>query len=236
MLDKEASQQALATLFRGQMVVDLRTLFSALKTSSRMSVFRRLKSVGYLSSYTHRGAYYTLPDIPLFDGHGLWFHQGVGFSRAGTLKATLVAMVDAAEAGHTHRELEMLLRIRVRNTLVQLVRECRIGRHRIKTLYLYVSAISEQSAAQLARRQEGSAGVAAAPMAKLAETTLIEILLEVVRTAPVTVRPAVVADRLRARAVAVTTAQVEQVFAHYGLGPGKKTAEPGSRPSKSSER
>jgi hypothetical protein len=132
--------------------------------------------------------------------------------------------------------LEILLRIRVRNTLVQLVREHRIGRHRLKTLYLYVSAISEQSAAQLARRQEGRAGVAAAPMAKLAETTLIEILLEVVRTAPVTVRPAVVADRLRARAVSVTAAQVEQVFAHYGLGPGKKTVEPGSRPSKSSER
>lgn len=236
MLDKEASQQALATLFRRQMVVDLHTLFGVLETPSRMSVFRRLKSVSYLSSYTHRGAYYTLPDIPRFDGHGLWFHQGVGFSRAGTLKATLVAMVDAAEAGHTHRELEMLLRIRVRNTLVQLVRERRIGRHHIKTLYLYVSAVSEQSAAQFARRQEGSAGVAADPMAKLAETTLIEILLEVVRTGPVTVRPAVVADRLRARAVAVTAAQVEQVFAHYGLGPGKKTAARGSRPSKSSER
>lgn len=235
MLDREASQQALASLFRRQGVVDLPTLFGVLETSSRMSVFRRLKSVGYLSSYTHRGAYYTLPDIPRFDGHGLWFHQAVGFSRAGTLKATLVAMVEDAEAGLTHRELEMLLRIRVRNTLVQLVREHRIGRHRIKTLYLYCSARSEQSAAQLTRRQEGRAGVAA-PMAKLAETILIEILLEVVRTAPVAVRPAVVADRLRARDVAVTAAQVEQVFAHYGLGPEKKTAAPGSRPSKSSER
>jgi hypothetical protein len=32
-----------------------------------------------------------------------------------------------------------------------------------------------------------------------------------------------VASRLTARAVAVTTAQVEQVFARYGLTPGKKT-------------
>ena len=30
-------------------------------------------------SYTHRGAYYTLTDIPDFDEYGFWFHQSVGF-------------------------------------------------------------------------------------------------------------------------------------------------------------
>lgn len=230
MLDKGASQQVLTTLFRRQKVVDLDTLFSVLETSSRMSVFRRLKSVGYLSSYTHRGAYYTLPDIPRFDGHGLWFHNAVGFSRAGTLKATLMEMVDAAEAGHTHCELEQLLRIRVRNTLVQLVRECRIGRHHIKTLYLYVSALSEQSVAQLARRQERVVGADDA-MTKLAETTVIEVLLEVVHSGPVMVRPAVVAERLHARGLSVTAEQVEQVFASYGIEE-KKTPSSPSRASR----
>ena len=101
-----------------------------------MSIFRRLKEIGYLSSYTHAGRYYTLPHIPHFDKFGLWFHQGVGFSQAGSLKATIAILVDASPAGLTHVELTDILRVRVHNTLLALVRETRIGRQKIdKMLY-----------------------------------------------------------------------------------------------------
>ena len=53
-----------------------------------MSVFRRLRELGYLSSYTHNGRYYTLAGVPDFDENGLWFHRGIGFSQVGTLKET----------------------------------------------------------------------------------------------------------------------------------------------------
>ena len=229
MLEPTAAKKALAALFRKQPIVDLETLFHTLDTTSRMSVFRKLKKTGYLSSYTHRGSYYTLTDIPDFDEYGLWFHQGVGFSRAGTLKATLVGTVDASEAGHTHRELEALLRIRVQNTLVQLIREQLIGRERIEKLYLYVSAKVKRAATQVAKRRKRMA--AAGEELTLPDDTVIDVLLEVVRAGEVVIAPAVAAERLRARGVLVTAAQAEQVYSHHGIAV-KKTARSRSRPSR----
>ena len=104
MLDKVASARALKRLFRRFPVADLKTLSRTLDTESRMSVFRRLKTFGYFSSYTHAGSFYTLGHIPQFDDYGLWMHQGIGFSKEGTLKATLLKLVETAPSGFTHTE------------------------------------------------------------------------------------------------------------------------------------
>lgn len=229
MLDRPASKKALVKLFRGQPVVDLDTLCRVLNTTSRMSVFRRLKDVGYLSSYTHRGAYYSVTDVPDFDEYGLWFHQGVGFSRAGTLKTTLVEQVDSAEEGHTHRELEARLRIRVQNTLIWLIREHRLGRERVDSLYLYVSAEAKRAAEQVAKRRQRM--TTAVERIELPDTTVIEVLLEVVGAGTVVVAAAVVAERLRSRGVLVTSEQAERVYSYYGVAV-KKTVRLRSKRSR----
>jgi hypothetical protein len=196
-----------------------------------MSVFRRLSTVGYLSSYTHTGRYYTLAHIPEFDEHGLWFFQGVGFSKAGTLKSTVVALVQGSEAGKRHDELTDLLRIRVHNTLLILVRDGAIGRERISGAYLYVSADRSRAAEQMERRQELLDG-AFRETAVLPDTTVIEVLSEALVASGVRIAPQMVAARLSARGVVVSSAQVEAVFAQYGIDAGKKTARPGSRRSR----
>ncbi len=229
MLDRAASKKALTKLFRGQPVVDLDTLYRVLNTTSRMSVFRRLKDIGYLSSYTHRGAYYSVSDVPDFDEYGLWFHQGVGFSRAGTLKTTLVEQVDSAEEGHTHRELEARLRIRVQNTLIGLIREHGLVRERVDSLYLYVSAEAKRAAEQVAKRRQRM--TTAVEKIELPDTTVIEVLLEVVRAGTVVVAAAVVAERLRSRGVLVTSEQAERVYSYYGVAV-KKTLRLGSKRSR----
>ena len=115
MLDHDASRLALERLFAHRPVADLPRLSRALGTRSRMSVFRRLSTLGYRSSYTHTGRYYTLRSIPQFDTDGLWRIEGAGFSRDGTLKATVCRLVEIAEAGRTQRELQMRLGVRVHN-------------------------------------------------------------------------------------------------------------------------
>src|SRR4030042_1109795 len=99
MLDQVASKKALKGLFRRVSVADLDTLSRTLQTKSRMSIFRRLKDIGYYSSYTHAGGFYTLAHIPQFDEYGLWLHQGIGFSKAGTQKATVLKLVETAPSG-----------------------------------------------------------------------------------------------------------------------------------------
>ncbi len=228
MLDAPVSAQALQKLFRRTPVADLNALFAALQTRSRMSVFRRLREVGYRSSYTHAGRYYTLEEIPRFDERGLWFHQEVGFSLWGTLTATLATWVETEPLGFTHEDLEGLLHLRVHNTLLELVRKGSLGRARFGGTYLYGSADAGRAAAQQARRraaQTGRVEPAALPL-----VTVIEVLAEALQAGRVRVRAELVAARLVARAVPVTVAQVAQVFEQFGVAAGKKTAR-ASKPS-----
>ncbi len=221
MLDKNASVKALRRLFRRFRLVDLNSLYETLKTRSRMSVFRRLLQLGYLTSFTHCGRYYTLSDIPQFDRYGLWFHQGVGFSRMGTLKATIVELVKNSGAGLTHKELELLVHIRIHNSLLALVRDKHIGREHIEGVFLYVSSNSNLADRQATRRREQLANVCKHPVG-LGASTIIEVLVEALQAG---VLPALVARRLTARGVSISNEQVEQVFGQYGIETGKKTPE-----------
>jgi len=222
MLSKDGAHETLRRLCRRHRIVEIGMMFEALGTGSRMSVFRRLREVGYLTSYTDRGRYYTLSDIPQFDEHGLWFHQDIGFSRAGTLKKSVAEAVLFSEAGRTHRELELLLRVRVHNQLLVLVREGRIGRKLFVGRHLYVSVETERASQQLARRKQLDSTVVQAP-APLSDEATIEVLVEVLHSVEVLVAPGEVATRLRARGTQLSVEQVEQVYARYGLGAEKKT-------------
>lgn len=221
----------LARVFRRKRVMDMRLIEDTLGGRSRRSIFRDLAALGYLSSYTHTGRYYTLAHIPEFDAHGLWFFQGIGFSKAGTLKSTVVALVHDAEAGRRHDELMDLLRIRVHNTLLILVRDGDVSRERIAGAYLYVSGDPVRAAEQIGRRQ-ALLSETAEVKSVLPDTTVIEVLSEALVAGGVRIAPQIVAARLSARGVMVSSAEVEEVFARYGIDAGKKTARPRSRRSR----
>src|SRR5271157_5941104 len=86
-----------------------------------MTVVRALRKTGYHNSFNANAAYYTLPQTPVFDDHGLWFHRQIGFSQHGNLLQTLAALVANAPAGCTVPELEAQLATPVANLL------CRLG-------------------------------------------------------------------------------------------------------------
>ncbi len=221
MLSPEDSREALSKLFRRLQVVDLKRIGETLQTTSRMSIFRRLSLLGYVTSYSHTGRYYTLADVPEFDADGLWQHQGVYFSRHGSVKATVERLVQVAEAGRTHEELSLVLRVRVHNALLFLVRQGRIGRETLGALYLYVSADHQVALAQVARRQAQEKALPAVRVAEMNPSLVIEVLLEVIHGARMVPDPGVVRARLAVRSVTVAIEQVEDIFQTYGL---KKTA------------
>ena len=127
-------------LFRTRPVALLSDLRKALQTPSRTTVFRVLSSVGYLTSYSHAGRYYTLKRIPQFDPRGLWHYRQIGFSSQRTLGATLVHLVETSPAGQTHEELQEVLLLRVHNTLRLLVRARELQRKLFQDVYVYLSA------------------------------------------------------------------------------------------------
>jgi len=222
MLDKISSTKALKRLFKRFPVNDLGTLSETLGTTSRMSIFRRLKEIGYFSSYTHAGSFYTLAHIPQFNDCGLWIYQGVGFSKEGTLKATVLKLIEIAPSGFTHTELNHLLRVKVHNALLSLVREGHIRREHIEQVYLYISTEHAEAAKQISLRRmqlaESDKGIEILPV-----TTVIQVLIEIIHAGKLHVAPKLISQRLAARGLPVTTRQVEQVFAQYGIDTLKKT-------------
>ena len=219
---------ALQRLFHRKPVATLDELRKVLGTRSRTTVFRVVRSIGYRTSFSHAGRFYTLADIPTFDARGLWFYRGIGFSEHGTLRATIVVLVDRSSAGLTHEELQADLTLRVHDTLRNLVQDDLLGREQVAEVYVYVSAQRELAAAQLAKRRAAVAPAARPPTA-LDSARTIDVLVAVIRAPKDGSRA--IATRLRARGLEVSSEQVENVFAAYGLE--KKTAQSRSRSRRS---
>jgi hypothetical protein len=109
--------ETLRTYLRRHTIAQLSELKDTLGTHADLTVFRKLKELGYLSSYTHRGRFYTLREIARFDDDGLWSHDEVWFSRHGTLMTTLEAWIHPAPQGWFSEELADRLHVAVQDPL-----------------------------------------------------------------------------------------------------------------------
>lgn len=123
------SGQRLAALFVAQPCWMIEPLAAELRYSIP-SVRRFLAELGYYSSFTHNGGWYTLRSIPRFNPDRLWFHSDIGFSRAGSLTNTLVDLTTRSTAGMTAEQLGAKLRCRCHSVLVQLVRQGKLKREK----------------------------------------------------------------------------------------------------------
>ena len=215
---------ALEKLYRTKRVALLDDLREALHTPSRTTIFRVLSAAGYRTSYSHAGRYYTLKRIPKFDSHGIWLHRDIGFSLHGTLRATVIHIVEKSPAGQTHGELQEMLQLRVHDTLRLLIQDHALTRKQFQDAYVYLSCKPKRASAQWAQRQQLAA---AAFPAELDPARVIDVLVDVVRHR--SDDTGAVSRRLRALGQPVTTQQVEAVFTRYGL---KKTARSSSRHSR----
>src|SRR5579863_71973 len=129
----------LRKFLRSKKIATLPELKQALGTTVDTTVFRKLRELSYHSSYSHRGRYYTLAEVPKFDPHGLWSFQSVWFSRWGTLVSTVETMVSNAPQGYFANELQQLLHVEAKDTLLQLAEQQRIARQQVTGLFLYCS-------------------------------------------------------------------------------------------------
>lgn len=129
-----------------------------LGTHVNMTVFRMLKSLSYRSSYSHKGRFYTLDSVAQFDKNGLWCHHSVYFSQHGNLLSTLEFFIRESESGYYAQDLEKLLHLGVKGSLLQLVNKGKITRKKISGAYLYCSSVPKIRKKQLLSRQVQGAG------------------------------------------------------------------------------
>jgi hypothetical protein len=177
----------LRSFLHQERIATLPELKQVLGSMSTMTVFRKLKALGYRTSYSHRGRYYTLVDIPRFDKQGLWTWCAVWFSSDGSLLTTARRFVSESDAGLTAGELQALLNVEVKESLLVLYRRGWIAREEIGGVYVYFSTEPGIRREQWLRRQnpagalevgDSAAGEGLAPEMKAAIILFFSLLDE----------------------------------------------------------
>ncbi len=185
------------------------------------SVRRFLAKIGYYSSFTHNGKWYTLCSIPGFNRDGLWFHHKIGFSRAGSLTKTLIALTAKSPAGVTAEQLGGKLHCRCHTVLVQLHRRRQLQRRKVGRSFIYLATDPH-----IAARQRHAISVQGAQIQQLPAEIAILVLVEFIYNPKAGFSE--LAKRLkRSRKIVIEVAQIEQLFKKYSI---KKTELTAGRP------
>jgi hypothetical protein len=143
----------LRSLLLRHRIATLGELKQALGTSVDITVFRKLKPLDYLTSYSHRGRYYTLREIAPCDDQGLWSQADVWFSRFGTLLATAEAFINRSPRGYFADELARAWHVEVQDARHQLAQQDRVSRQIVSGRYWYTAVDRTLQRGQLLTRR-----------------------------------------------------------------------------------
>jgi len=184
--------------------------------SSIHTARRRLKQWQATNSYNHNGRYYTLPEVPEFDGNGLWRWRGVFFSQYGNLKQTVRSLVQRSPAGLDAGELRALLGLDPRSFLSAFATDPQLRREKTQGRFVYYGSDAAVYSGQRERRSLRPA-TGRPPTASEA----IAILVEKIKHPALSY--AALQRRLRKQKVLVETETIQNFFLRHGLTV-KKTA------------
>lgn len=155
-MNLQYSTETLVEFLRKHKIATQEELTEVLGNPARATFFRKLGKLEYLSSYSHRGMYYTLKTVARFSSAGLWECKSVWFSRFGNLLDTAEAFVHRAEVGYSAAELADILHVKTKHALMKLCRDGRLQREKIGSSYIYMS--SDDDVARRQRRMRKSHG------------------------------------------------------------------------------
>jgi len=179
------------------------------------TVRRRLKEWHALSSYNKNARYYTLPSIVQFNKKGLWRHEGVFFSRHGTLKNTVVHLVRISAAGLCNSELKEILGVDPTSYLAQRKQLSGVKAEKRNREVVYFSAQEE-----VRRRQKDKRFPPQPTALKLPPDALaIVVLVALVKNPRST--PSELSDILGRQGYRIEAAPIENLLEHHGLSKKK---------------
>ena len=205
----DRNERAIAA-FKQQKVLTFTSLCLLLQLSEA-TVRRRLKEWGALSSYNQSGQYYTLPSTPVFDKKGLWKHEGAFFSKQGTMKDTVVHLVQIAASGLSNTELEEILGTNPNSYLPQYKALEGVRREKHKRQVVYFSADEAVYQAQKRKRFPPEPSALELP----SDTLSIIILVELIKHPDFS--PEEIAQKLGKAGHKTDVPMIENLFSSHGL-------------------
>ena len=175
------------------------------------TVNRRLKEWNTLSSYNKNGRYYTLASIPKFNKKGLWKYKGVFFSKHGTLKNTVIHLVQISKRGLSNQELQSILGANTTSYLAQRkhLKGVKAEKHKRQVVYF----CSEE---EVHRRQKQNRFPPEPTALKLPPDAItIIVLVELVKQPGST--PEQLSEMLRQEGYKIDVDMIDNLLEHHGL-------------------
>lgn len=146
-------KKVIAAKFMKQKIVTLAEI-SELLDCSIHTAKPHVKKLGAVTSINHNAKYYSLPQIINFDENGLWEYKKVRFSKYGTLKATIIALVNNSDAGMNATEISELLAVAPHTLLAAMADKRELMRSKHARSFVYFSIDEELHNVQLQKRKE----------------------------------------------------------------------------------
>lgn len=170
----ELDQQVIST-FSLEKVLTV-TKLSEILQCSLITVHRRLKEWGACTSYNKNGRYYTLHSIPAFNKNGIWRYQDIYFSRYGTLKNTVIALVIKSKKGLNHAEVKEIIGLNPKCFLARFKELPGVKKERYKNNIIYFSSDPKEYETQQRNRFPPEPAAAELPPDAQAIIILVELI------------------------------------------------------------
>ena len=209
------TQTELKELFKRYIAMDMDDLLR--KTgSSRTTILRRLKDIGYLTSYNHNGKYFALPEFLNFDDSGLFEHKGIYFFKKGGLQELIIHQINSSEKGYNAEELSSKIKTRVGNQLRLFTKKGMIVRKKYSDVYIYFSIDEPIQQKQISNR-ERELKISSTPedINVSNEKITIRILLEILKNPKA--EPHEIGESLREGGLKVADSFVINIFEKYDI-------------------
>ena len=203
-------------LLQSKKVMSLKQIRHEIPDRPRSSLFRDLKKVELLTSYSHAGQHHALKSMVKFNPNGLWFYEQIYFSKYGTLKNTLVQIVSNSPAGMTHKELKTVLRIQVQNPLTHLIKTDRLQRRSLAN-QVFVYLAHDDSVAQTQWQKRVALNEKELSVTLPSETIIIDILLEIIRGHERILDEEKLSSNLKQRGISLQQSQLVYVLTYYDI-------------------
>ena len=197
-------------------VMSLKEIRHDIPDRPRSSLFRDLKKIELLTSYSHAGQHHALKSMVKFNPNGLWFYEQISFSKHGTLKNTLVQIISNSSIGMTHKELKTLLRIQVQNPLTHLIKTDVLQRRSLAdNVFVYLAHDDSIAQAQWQKRVE--INEESVRMTLPTETIIIDILLEIIRGNERIIDVSKLNANLKQKGITIQQTQLTYVLTYYDI-------------------
>lgn len=197
--------------FRKKKVMTIDDLVNSMHCST-ITVRRYLKQWHAVTSYNKNGCYYVLPTVPKFNEYGLWQYKTIRFSKFGSLKRTIIHLVEDSFSGRDASEIGQWVGMDPHPILSRLIDKSALRRKKVSGVFVYFSVNKERLNNQFQNRLEIRTPEA---IGLPSDAMGVAILVERIKYPKFTSKT--LSRRLQNRGITVSGKMIENFFAYHDI-------------------